>query len=86
MNAHVLRHGTDFDPYRMSPAGFWRDAGFWWLEKVASDRTIAALAGRSADPRSVAIRANALAEARANLANARNRVAKARELGHRLPG
>ena len=86
MNAFVARHGADFDPFNMSEAGFWRESAAWWLGKVASDRTIAALAGRSADPRSVAIRANALAEARANLANARNRVAKARELGHRLPG
>ena len=85
MNAHVLRHGTDFDPYRMSPAAFWRDAAFWWLAKAQSDRLIAALAGRSTDPRCAAIRANAIAEARANLAKVRDRAAKAGELGHRLP-
>ena len=85
MNAYVARRGTDFDPYAMSPAAFWRDASFWWLEKVASDRTIAALAGRSADPRCAAIRANAIAEARANLAKVRDRAVKAREHGHRIP-
>ena len=85
MNAHVRRHGTDFDPFRMAPAAFWRDASFWWLGKVQSDRTIATLASRSADPRCAAIRANAIAEARANLAKVRNRDAKAREHGHRLP-
>ena len=86
MNAYVARRGVDFDPHAMSQGGFWRESGFWWLGKVAGDRTVAAIAGRSADPRCAAIRANALAEARENLAKVRDRALKARECGHRLPG
>ena len=85
MNAFVARHGTDFDPFRMAPAAFWRDAAFWWLSRAHSDRTIAALAGRSADPSSAATRASAITESRAAVAKVRDLAAKARELGCRLP-
>ena len=56
----------------------WRASSFNWLNAAARDRITARLAGRSADPRCAAIRANAIAEAR-------DRAVKAREHGHRLP-
>ena len=62
----------------MSQAGFWRDAGFWWLAKAQSDRLIAVLAGLSADPRCAALRANAIAEARTSLAKVRDKLPSAK--------
>ena len=77
MNAYVARYHADFDPFRMAPSAFWRDAAAWWLAKAGADRRLAAAALNR--------RAAFVAEAYADLRQARDRAEKAREYGHRLP-
>ena len=77
MNAFSRRYSRPFDPFDVSLPGFWRNASAWWLTKAGADRRLAAAA--------LSRRGAFLAEARADLKQARDRAEKAREYGHRLP-
>ena len=77
MNAFSRRYSRPFDPFDLSLPGFWRDASAWWLTKAGTDRRLAAAAQSRRDA--------FLAEAYADLKQARDRAEKAREYGHRLP-
>jgi hypothetical protein len=84
MNA-LTRRGLQLQERRTSLAAFHRGMAFSWLAMAGMDRRIAALVGRTADPKSLETRCHALASTRTNLARVRERDAWARAHGHRLP-
>ena len=84
MNAHT-RRGISLLVVAPPLNAFFRGMAFFWLDKADIDRRIAALAGRSRGPELAGIRRVSLEAARAGLRTARDRQAKARAYGHRLP-
>ena len=84
MNAHT-RRGISLLMVAPQLNAFFRGMVFFWLDKTGVDRRIAALAGKSRSPELASIRRASLDASRAGLRTARDRQAKARAYGHRLP-